>query len=34
MEDPKVQYGDSYKRLVVSIIIGGIVLVLAIIFLK
>jgi hypothetical protein len=34
MEDPKVQYGDSYKRLVIAGIMGTIILVLAIIFLK
>jgi hypothetical protein len=34
MEDPKIQYGDSYKRLAAAGIVGTIILVLAIIFLK
>jgi len=34
MEDPKETYGDSYKRLLVSIIIGALILGLALIFLK
>jgi len=34
MEDPKIQYGDSYKRLLIAGIIGAIILILAILFLK
>lgn len=34
MEDPKETYGDSYKRLLMSVIIGILILTLAIIFLK
>lgn len=34
MEEPKMQYGNSYKRLIIAGIMGIIILVLAIIFLE